>query len=95
MKKRTLRILSLVLTVCTLIGFLPAVSTPVEAYNMNNAPAASMEQLASMELTFTLNESGGGLRLIDGKLWVWGSNSGWGKLKSGAGWISLDYAAKI
>lgn len=24
-----------------------------------------------------------------------GSNSGWGKLKSGAGWISLDYAKKI
>ena len=24
-----------------------------------------------------------------------GSNSGWGKLKSGAGWISLDYATKL
>lgn len=24
-----------------------------------------------------------------------GSNAGWGKLKSGAGWISLDYLAKI
>ena len=24
-----------------------------------------------------------------------GSNSGWGRLKSGAGWISLDYARKI
>ncbi|MCD7750392.1 MAG: amidase [Lachnospiraceae bacterium] len=24
-----------------------------------------------------------------------GSNTGWGKLKSGAGWISLDYATKI
>ena len=24
-----------------------------------------------------------------------GSNTGWGKLKSGAGWISLDYAKKI
>lgn len=24
-----------------------------------------------------------------------GSNSGWGKLKSGAGWISLDYATKM
>lgn len=24
-----------------------------------------------------------------------GSNSGWGKLKSGAGWISLDYATKV
>ena len=24
-----------------------------------------------------------------------GSNSGWGKLKSGAGWISLDYTTKL
>ena len=24
-----------------------------------------------------------------------GSTAGWGRLKSGAGWISLDYAAKI
>ena len=24
-----------------------------------------------------------------------GSEKGWGKLKSGAGWISLDYAKKI
>lgn len=24
-----------------------------------------------------------------------GSTTGWGRLKSGAGWISLDYAAKI
>ena len=24
-----------------------------------------------------------------------GSTAGWGKLKSGAGWISLDYAKKI
>ena len=24
-----------------------------------------------------------------------GSNSGWGKLKSGAGWISLDYTQKL
>ena len=24
-----------------------------------------------------------------------GSTKGWGKLKSGAGWISLDYATKI
>ena len=24
-----------------------------------------------------------------------GSTAGWGKLKSGAGWISLDYASKI
>ena len=24
-----------------------------------------------------------------------GSTKGWGKLKSGAGWISLDYAKKI
>jgi len=24
-----------------------------------------------------------------------GSNAGWGKLKSGAGWISLDYATRI
>ena len=24
-----------------------------------------------------------------------GSNSGWGKLKSGAGWISLDYATRV
>lgn len=24
-----------------------------------------------------------------------GSNNGWGKLKSGAGWISLDFAKKI
>jgi hypothetical protein len=24
-----------------------------------------------------------------------GSTAGWGKLKSGAGWISLDYATKL
>lgn len=24
-----------------------------------------------------------------------GSTKGWGKLKSGAGWISLDYAIKV
>ena len=24
-----------------------------------------------------------------------GSNAGWGKLKSGAGWISLDYAKRV
>ncbi|MDD6644621.1 MAG: hypothetical protein PUE67_00930 [Oscillospiraceae bacterium] len=24
-----------------------------------------------------------------------GSDKGWGKLKSGAGWISLDYATRI
>jgi len=24
-----------------------------------------------------------------------GSSSGWGKLKSGAGWISLDYCKKL
>ena len=24
-----------------------------------------------------------------------GSTAGWGKLKSGAGWISLDYAKKV
>ena len=24
-----------------------------------------------------------------------GSKAGWGKLKSGAGWISLDYATKV
>ena len=24
-----------------------------------------------------------------------GSAKGWGKLKSGAGWIALDYAARI
>ena len=24
-----------------------------------------------------------------------GSDSGWGKLKSGAGWISLDYCKKL
>lgn len=35
--------------------------------------------------TFTIVE------VKDGK----GSNSGWGRLKSGAGWISLDYATKI
>ena len=24
-----------------------------------------------------------------------GSDSGWGKLKSGAGWIALDYAKRV
>ncbi len=24
-----------------------------------------------------------------------GSNNGWGKLKSGAGWIALDYAKEV
>lgn len=35
--------------------------------------------------TFTITETKQGT----------GSNSGWGKLKSGAGWISLDYAKRI
>lgn len=31
------------------------------------------------------------INLKDGK----GSDAGWGKLKSGAGWISLDYCQRV
>lgn len=43
----------------------------------------------------TGNFTGKGIFTIVEKSDGSGSNSGWGKLKSGAGWISLDYATKV
>lgn len=74
--KRT-RVLSLLLVLGMLIGLAPSVlTTPAEAiYHPENAPAATMGQLAATEDTFVASSNGGMLRVIDGKLYVWGPNS--------------------
>lgn len=61
----------------------------VEAYDLNIRTGAGTNYAKTGEVTgpgvFTIVEEKKGK----------GSKKGWGKLKSGAGWISLDYATKL
>ena len=55
--------------------------------NIRKGPGTNYERTGKFtgKGTFTITETKKGK----------GSDAGWGKLKSGAGWISLDYAKRI
>ncbi len=67
---------AMIVTLTPLTGMLP----DSEAYGATGAYAATatQEQLRQTADTFTSTDGGGMLKIIDGKLWVWGSNSGYG-----------------
>lgn len=75
----TRRVLSFLMMLCLLVGLFPVLTTPAGAiYHADNAPAADADLLASTGDTFAATPGGGMLRVIDGELWVWGSNVGYG-----------------
>lgn len=63
------------------------VSISIANLNIRKGPGSNFERTGKYtgKGIFTIEE------VIDGK----GSKTGWGKLKSGAGWICMDYAKKI
>lgn len=73
---------------CTIIGTVPfKVKVDIDDLNIRTGPGTNYtktgEKTRKGEFTITEIKEGTG------------SNTGWGKLKSGAGWISLDYTTRV
>ena len=56
--------------------------------------ASSIPRARSLEIKSYSNTGIGVFTIVDVQSGQ-GSDTGWGKLKSGAGWISLDYTKKL
>lgn len=78
-KVRQQRILSVLLVLSILVGCLPLLTMPAQAiYHADNAAAATAAQLKATENTFVSTPDGGMLRVINGELYVWGTNTSYG-----------------